>query len=127
MKKFKISIDGKTYNVEVEEVRDGVSAQRAPIQSKPTASPQPAAPPRKYEDTPRPAGGSGTVTAPMPGTILKLLVAQGDKVEVGQPMLILEAMKMENKITATVPGTVTSIGISAGQSVETGQQLLTIE
>ena len=124
MKKLKITVDGRTYNVEVEEVRDGVPA-RPSVQPRPAAAP--ASLKKQIEDTPRPASGSGSVTAPMPGTILQLLISQGDQVDVGQPLLILEAMKMENKITASAAGTVTSLGVSAGQSVETGQQLLTIE
>lgn len=122
MKKFRITIDGKTYNVEVEEVKEG-QTQPAVKPSRPAQ----VAPSTKIEAAPRPAGGSGSVTAPMPGTILKLLVAEGEQVETGQALLILEAMKMENKITATATGKITSIGVSVGQSVETGQQLLTIQ
>ena len=68
----------------------------------------------------------GKLTAPMPGTIIKVLVNTGDKVEQGQPVVILEAMKMENKINANAAGTVTSIEVSPGQNVDTGQLLLTI-
>ena len=67
----------------------------------------------------------GKLTAPMPGTIIKVLVNTGDKVEQGQPVVILEAMKMENKINANATGT-NSIEVSPGQNVDTGQLLLTI-
>jgi len=121
-KVFKITIDGKTYSVEVEEVKDGTQPSQ-------TVAPRPksAAPPAPIKVQPAATQGSSRITSPMPGTVLELLVGQGDKVEAGQPVLLLEAMKMENKITATATGTIASIDVSQGQSVDTGQLLLTIE
>ncbi len=72
-------------------------------------------------------GGSGTVEAPMQGTIVKVLVAQGDTVELGQTLLVLEAMKMENNIVAATDGTVAEVRVSTGQSVGTGDVLAVIE
>jgi acetyl-CoA/propionyl-CoA carboxylase biotin carboxyl carrier protein len=72
-------------------------------------------------------GGSGTVAAPMQGTIVKVLVAQGDTVELGQTLLVLEAMKMENNIVSETEGTVAELRVSTGQSVGTGDVLAVIE
>jgi acetyl-CoA/propionyl-CoA carboxylase biotin carboxyl carrier protein len=71
--------------------------------------------------------GSGTVTVPMQGTIVKVLVAVGDEVEVGQSVCVLEAMKMENAVTAEKAGTVKEIRVSAGDSVGPGDVVAVIE
>ena len=63
----------------------------------------------------------------MQGTIVKVLVAQGDTVELGQTLLVLEAMKMENNIVADTEGTVSELRVSTGQSVGTGDVLAVIE
>jgi len=125
MKKLKITVDGTVYNVEVEEVKDAQTSRPSepPVQQ---SRPAPPAPPVKAAAKPQPAAGNGNLTAPMPGTILKILVSKGDKVEAGQPLIILEAMKMENNINASASGTVASIEVSPGQTVDTGQLLLTI-
>jgi acetyl-CoA/propionyl-CoA carboxylase biotin carboxyl carrier protein len=72
-------------------------------------------------------GGDGTVTAPMQGTIVQVLVEVGAQVEVGQAILVLEAMKMENHINAERAGEVREIRVSAGDSVGTGDVLALIE
>jgi len=69
----------------------------------------------------------GKIAAPMPGKIISVTVAIGDKVEIGQAVIILEAMKMENELKTTFAGTVKSIAVIAGQSVEKGELLLEIE
>jgi acetyl-CoA/propionyl-CoA carboxylase biotin carboxyl carrier protein len=69
----------------------------------------------------------GTIPAPMQGTIVKILVAEGDTVEAGQAVLVLEAMKMENHINADRAGTVREIRVSAGDTVGTGDILVVIE
>jgi acetyl-CoA/propionyl-CoA carboxylase biotin carboxyl carrier protein len=71
--------------------------------------------------------GSGKVTVPMQGTIVKVLVEVGQAVEVGQPVCVLEAMKMENNIAADKAGTVTEVKVAAGQSVGTGDVVVVIE
>jgi biotin carboxyl carrier protein len=81
---------------------------------------------RGNEQTAAPAG-PGAVTAVMPGLIVKLKVAEGDEVKVGDVLLILEAMKMENEIIAEREGVVKKIHIEAGNRVENGQALLDIE
>ena len=73
------------------------------------------------------AAGSGTVTVPMQGTIVKVLVAVGDAVEAGQTICVLEAMKMENAINAEKAGTVKEIRVAAGDSVGSGDVVAVIE
>ena len=70
---------------------------------------------------------AGAVTTPMAGAIKSILVKQGDSVKQGQPLVILEAMKMENQITAPVPGSVKSVDVAEGDSVTEGQILLVLE
>ncbi|MBK9714355.1 MAG: biotin/lipoyl-binding protein [Kouleothrix sp.] len=67
--------------------------------------------------TVRPASGDGRVKAPIPGLVTRLLISQGDKVEAGQPLLVLEAMKMENQICAPRAGTIGQLSVAAGQNV----------
>ncbi|HVM09555.1 MAG TPA: biotin carboxylase N-terminal domain-containing protein [Acidimicrobiales bacterium] len=73
------------------------------------------------------AAGSGNVAVPMQGTIVKVLVAEGDAVEIGQPICVLEAMKMENNVTAEKAGTIKEIKVSAGQAVGAGDIVAVIE
>ncbi len=72
-------------------------------------------------------GGGGAVKAPMPGRIVKALVAEGDEVEAGQPVIIVEAMKMENEVLSVGAGTIRSILVSAGDTVDAGAVLIEIE
>lgn len=126
LRKFKITIDGKEYLVEMEEIS-------APTQA-PVAPPvQPATPaPVATEEAVAPApaapvsAGADAMPSPMPGTILKVLVNVGDVVQENQPLLILEAMKMENEIVASTAGTVTGIHVTTGQVVNPGEGLITI-
>ena len=71
--------------------------------------------------------GNGTITAPMQGTIVKVLVGEGDAVEAGQAVLVLEAMKMENTINAETAGTVRDVRVTEGDTVGTGDVLIVIE
>jgi acetyl-CoA/propionyl-CoA carboxylase biotin carboxyl carrier protein len=73
------------------------------------------------------AHGSGTIAAPMQGTIVKVMVAEGDTVEIGEAVLVLEAMKMENHINAETSGTVKEIRVTEGDTVGTGDVLVVIE
>lgn len=119
MKKFSIKVNGKAYEVEVEEIGGAPSAyvpqaaSTAPV-SAPAAAP--AAP-----------SGSVSVKAPMPGTINAIKVKAGDTVSKGQVLAVLEAMKMENEIMADTDGTVASVAVSQGQSVNTGDVILTLK
>ena len=72
-------------------------------------------------------GGDGLVRASMPGIVTQLLVAGGEAVEIGQPLLILEAMKMENEIAAGTAGLVSAVHVAVGQSVTKGDKLIEVE
>jgi acetyl-CoA/propionyl-CoA carboxylase biotin carboxyl carrier protein len=113
-----VEVDGKRFEVKLW------------LPSAPAASA--AAAPAKRAPRPRAAGssgggGDGTVTAPMQGTIVKVLVNAGETVEAGQALLVLEAMKMENHINAEQGGTVAEVKVSAGDTVGTGDVLVVIE
>lgn len=71
--------------------------------------------------------GQGLLNAPMPGRILEILVQEGDEVELGQPVAILEAMKMENELKAQSGGVVTAVAVDTGDSVEKNELILKIE
>jgi len=122
MRKFVISVNGNSYDVEVEEVKDGVSAAR-PVQVSPVKEAA-AAPVTTASVTP--ATGSVTVAAPMPGTIVSVAVKAGDSVKKGDVLCILEAMKMENEISAPVGGVISSVSVKKGDAVESGNLLLVI-
>jgi biotin carboxyl carrier protein len=73
-------------------------------------------------------GGRGaSVKSPMPGRVVRVLVAAGDRVGAGQPLVVIEAMKMENELCAPADGVVTKIGVEAGAAVDTGAVLIVIE
>ena len=73
------------------------------------------------------AGGASRLTAPMPGKVVRVLVAPGDQVEARQPLVVVEAMKMENELAAPRAGTVTEVPVTEGMSVEAGRLLAVIE
>ncbi len=73
------------------------------------------------------AGGASRLTAPMPGKVVRVLVAPGDQVEARRPLVVVEAMKMENELTAPRAGTVTEVPVTEGMSVEAGRLLAAIE
>ena len=118
MKNYRITVNGTSYDVSVEELSGGA----APVAAAPVAAPAPAAAPA----APAPAaGGAGSVkvSSPMPGKILAVKANVGDSVKKGQVILILEAMKMENEVVAPEDGTIASIDVTVGASVESGDTL----
>ena len=128
LRKFKIAIDGKEYLVEMEEIGGVQQPVQAPVAAAPAApvaapaeqaAPAPAAAPVS-------AASVDAMTAPMPGTILRLLVNIGDDVKENQPLMILEAMKMENEVVANHAGKVAGIHVNQGQVVNAGDALITI-
>ncbi|HCX03247.1 MAG TPA: acetyl-CoA carboxylase biotin carboxyl carrier protein subunit [Clostridiales bacterium] len=127
MKKYNITVNGKTYEVEVEEINGGGQTQSAPA-PKPQATQSAPTPAKKAQPSqPAPSAGAGDVTAPMPGTVLEVKVEEGQSVKAGDVVLILEAMKMENEITADTDGKVTKIYAPKGSSVNTGDPLVGLE
>ena len=129
VRKFRINVNGVDHIVEVEELGSGVSAapvQAAPVQAAPAAAPAPA--PKAAPAAPAapvPAGGQ-TVTAPMPGNILKVNVTNGQAVKAGTVLCVLEAMKMENEIMAPCDGTVAQVLVSKGATVDTDAPLVVL-
>ena len=111
MKQYTITVNGNTYNVTVQEGANGA----------PVAAAAPAA-------APAPAGAAGSVKieCPMSGKILAIKASVGQAVKAGEPLMVLEAMKMENEIVATQDGTVASINCTVGQAVESGETLATL-
>ena len=128
MKNYRITVNGNTYDVQVEEL-NGAVATKAPTvtQATPVATPAPVAAPAA---APAPANtgseGSAKVTSPMPGNILDIKVNVGDKVEANQCVVVLEAMKMENDIVASCDGKITSVLAKKGDTVNSGDALATI-
>ena len=119
MKKYRVTVNGTAYEIELEELTGAAPAAPAPAADAPAApAPAPAAA--------APAGGE-QVTSPMPGTILSVNVAAGDAVKRGQVLMILEAMKMENEIMCPCDGKVASVNTSKGASVESGTLLCVIQ
>ncbi len=124
MKNYRITVNGTSYDVSVEELSGGAAPAAAPVAAAPVAAPAPAAP-----AAPAPAaGGAGSikVSSPMPGKILAVKANVGDSVKKGQVILILEAMKMENEVVAPEDGTIASIDVTVGASVESGDTLATL-
>jgi biotin carboxyl carrier protein len=76
---------------------------------------------------PAPKAGPSAVQSPMPGKVVKVLVAVGDEVKSGQGVVVVEAMKMENELKSPKDGKVKSVAVKEGQAVEAGQSLVTLE
>jgi len=142
MRKFIITVNGKTYEVEVEELgQTGGVVSTPSVQAAPAAPADPTPPPAPQSaatseaaKAPEQAAGSQPVPsdaevikAPMPGTILDVRVNVGDEIKKGQVLLILEAMKMENEIMAPRDGKVVSIQVTKGTSVNVDDVMLAIQ
>jgi biotin carboxyl carrier protein len=149
MNKYQYKIQGVDYDVEIEEVEGNVAKvlvngirfdveMKQPINAtstlkkvhieapKPVARPAVAPAAAPAADKPMAAGTGSAVKAPLPGTILEVKVNVGDTVKVGDVVLVLEAMKMQNNIESEFEGTVTSITTKQGESVMEGAVLMTI-
>ena len=134
MRKFNVTVNGKSYEVEVEETgaptamaaipvvhaMPAVHAAPAPV----AADPAPKAPPAM-----KPASGAAgavKINAPMPGTILRVLVEPGQAVKKGAVLLILEAMKMENEIMAAKDGIIATVNVTKNQQVNSGDLMISL-
>ena len=149
MKKYQYKVQGVDYDVEIEEVEGNIakvnvngipfevelkqpinptsSLNKVKVEApKPVAKAPAAAPAAAPAPTPVPAGAGTAIKSPLPGTITDVKVNVGDKVNAGDVVLVLEAMKMQNNIESETTGTVTSITVKPGDSVMEGSVLLTI-
>ena len=124
MKNYRITVNGTSYDVSVEELAGGVAPVAAPVAAAPVAAP--AAAPAPAPAAKSAGAGSIKVASPMPGKILDVKANVGDAVKKGQVILILEAMKMENEVVAPEDGTVASIEVASGATVEAGDTLATL-
>ncbi len=142
MKTFKVTVDGQSYTVRVEEMKEddkqgspetpdhrtsGDPAARTQTGPAP-ARPEAAAPVNDQPKKSPPPGGSGAfnVKAPMPGSILEVKVSVGDTIKNGDVLLVLEAMKMENELTASQAGTVKEVLVKKGDTVNSGDPLIVL-
>ena len=132
--KYKVTLNGRTYEVEVEAGKAMLLAEyeaiapaapAAPAAAAP-AAPAPAAAPAAPAAPAAVTGAGEVVSAPMPGSIIKVNVSAGQAVKAGDVLVVLEAMKMENDITAPKDGTITQVVTSKGASVSSGDPLVVI-
>ena len=124
MKKYNVTVNGVTYEVLVEESDSAAAPTAAPAAAPKAAAPKaPAAAPKA---APSGAQGGIKVTAPMPGTILKMNVKVGDTIKANDLVCVLEAMKMENEIFAKEGGVVKTVDAPQGSSVNSGDTIITL-
>ncbi len=147
MRKFRVTVNGEEYEVEIEEVQveaktpvsrtDGVVdapgsspvSKTRPIRAGARKAPKPEVPEDQKPRQPQPAAPAGegeVVEAPLPGTVLEVMVSEGQQVEAGDVLVILEAMKMENEIVAPVSGTVREVLAQKGSTVNPGDVLVVL-
>ena len=131
--KYKVTLNNRVYEVEVDA---GEAMLVDEYEALAPAAPAPVAVAAPVAAVPAPAApappaaaalaAGSVVKSPMPGNILKIAVAQGQKVKAGDVLVVLEAMKMENEVVADKDGTVAQIAVTKGQVVETGSPLVVI-
>ena len=115
MRKFVVKINGNSYEVEVEEIKEGARSEKS------------APAPKEEKKLVRTSGNQETIKSPMPGNIWKITCQEGQEVIVGDVLLILEAMKMENEIVAARDGVVSSIIAKEGDTVSMGDKLIILD
>lgn len=145
MKKFNFKIHGNKYDVEIINIEDNIAeidvngttykveidkkiqTTKTPILKRSVVSPSTESSAATMKTSkPTDPKGTGTIKSPLPGTILSVLVKEGDRVSIGQKLIVLEAMKMENNVNADKEGVVASIRVKQGDAVLEGDILLEI-
>jgi len=142
VKTYKVTVDGHAYTVQVEEVAEDsapVSPEKTEKKSSPASGAQTKPEPLKVkketaapvnnqtEATPKAGEGGSSVKAPMPGSVLEVMVNVGDNIKDGDVLIVLEAMKMENELTASQAGTVAEILVKKGDTVNSGDPLIVLK
>ncbi|KLO22710.1 propionyl-CoA carboxylase [Marinitoga sp. 1197] len=135
IRKFNVKVNGKNYAVEVEELENNSTASQPapqpvaqpPVQSAPISRPAPEPTPvmQKQKHT-SVSDGKNVVKAPLPGVVVDINIAEGNRVSKGQKLLVIEAMKMENEILSDYDGVVEKILVKKGDSIEGDQDLIII-
>ena len=127
--KYKVTLNGRTYEVEVEAGKAMLVDEYEAYAPAPAAAAAPVATPAAPATAPAAPVATvagDAVKAPMPGVVLKVQVQQGQAVKAGQVLVILEAMKMENEILAPQDGTVASVNVNKGDTVNSGDVLVSM-
>jgi len=128
-RRFRITIEGESYEVDVEEISAAKPNTPVPPVKKPSSTPE--APPRAAQPVARPPltwiAGEGVITSPMPGTVIAIKVKVGDTVKAGDALIILEAMKIHSEIPAPRDGRIKEIHVVEGAYVRRREPLIAIE
>lgn len=133
MRNLKVTVNGVEYDVQVEEVSSNnnetsINQNQVSIdKAEPTKQAESEPILQENNNEQQVSSDSEKISAPMPGTIINVLVTEGQKVSEGDVLLILEAMKMENEIASPIDGVIEKINVTKGQSVETGENLIYIK
>lgn len=115
--KAKVTVNGKVYEVETEKATPKVAPAAKPAAPAPQAAPAPAPKAEAPKAAPAAPAAGVQVKSPLPGSVIKVLVSEGQAVKKGDTLLTLESMKMENAIMAEADGTVKQIAVTPGQNV----------
>lgn len=128
-KNLRISVEGQTYDVEVELLDEISEGHKRPgtVRTSTRVSAPATTPTKKVAPAAKSAGAEGDVTSPLSAIVVSIDVAIGDSVSEGQNIVTLEAMKMNTMITANKAGVISAIQVKAGDAVEEGQVILSIE
>lgn len=121
MKNFRITVNGTAYDVQVEEMGENAAPAAAAPAHVAASAPAP-----KKAAAPAGAVGNISVKAPMPGTVVNVVVTTGQSVKAGDDLVFIEAMKMETPVKAPQDATVATIEVSKGEAVDSGKVLVTL-